>query len=387
MRAMTVIPVLVVVCVGGVAAQKNAWPGPHVWGIECPVPDPPAAAAWFTKTLGMTVDPRGGDGVTVRLDRARIVFVPRGKGTAPPADPSVYMNFRVGDLAGTAARLAEAGAVVDDPRKIVIGEAFRFRDPFGFSYNVIKLQGTPDDAPLGTFNVSVNGPGLVEREKFFHALGFTTYSRDWLPATLPLNRSGGVALVLHEGEGQEQKGAPRVLLAVADFEAAAGAVGGKLTDPVGNRLGLHAVSGPALAFEKLKLKKGSWQAVSTKGWKGRTTYEVIANDSVVVEREQVAPHPDQTMVTMFHMDGDRLMLTHYCVAKNQPRLVATGFEAQATRVDFRFRDGTNIPTRDEGHMDRAVFRFLSENEYTSRWTWYQDGKEAWMEEVRYRRKK
>ena len=39
-----------------------------------------------------------------------------------------------------------------------------------------------------------------------------------------------------------------------------------------------------------------------------------------------------------------------------------------------------LSSRDEGH-------FESDEKFTSQWTWYQDGKEGWMEEIRYTREK
>jgi hypothetical protein len=50
-----------------------------------------------------------------------------------------------------------------------------------------------------------------------------------------------------------------------------------------------------------------------------------------------------------------------------------------------FRDATNLASRDAGHMDKAVYRFQSADEFTSQWSWYANGKESWMEEIRYRR--
>ena len=38
-------------------------------------------------------------------------------------------------------------------------------------------------------------------------------------------------------------------------------------------------------------------------------------------------------------------------------------------------------------MDKVIFRFLEDDRVTSRWTWYQDGKESWMEEIVYTRVK
>lgn len=139
------------------------------------------------------------------------------------------------------------------------------------------------------------------------------------------------------------------------------------------------------AFERFKKLEGSWKGRSTKGWEEVISYKTIARGTVVVGTSFDA-HPNETMMTMIHLDGDRLMLTHYCVAKNQPRLVATSFADDGKTITFTFLDGTNLPSRDRGHMDKAIFRFVDENHVTSRWTWYQDGKESWMEEILLERK-
>jgi hypothetical protein len=36
-------------------------------------------------------------------------------------------------------------------------------------------------------------------------------------------------------------------------------------------------------------------------------------------------------------------------------------------------------------MDKAVFRFEDENHVVARWTWYQEGRERWLEEIRLSR--
>ena len=140
------------------------------------------------------------------------------------------------------------------------------------------------------------------------------------------------------------------------------------------------------AFEQFKRLAGEWRGRSTKGWEETVSFKTIAGGSVVVETSFDA-HPNETMMTMFHLDNERLMLTHYCVARNQPRLVATSFSEDGKTITFTFLDGGNIPTRDRGHMDKAVFRFLDDDHVTTRWTWYQDGKENWMEEITLERTK
>lgn len=137
------------------------------------------------------------------------------------------------------------------------------------------------------------------------------------------------------------------------------------------------------AFERLKQLAGQWDQRSTNGWEGSSTLQVIGGGSALLVTSTVAPHPgaDETMVTVFHMDGDRLMLTHYCMAKNQPRLVATSISADGSRIEFTFHDATNMQSAAAGHMNRAVYTIESNERYRSRWTFSQQGQERWMEEI------
>jgi hypothetical protein len=144
---------------------------------------------------------------------------------------------------------------------------------------------------------------------------------------------------------------------------------------------------PAVAlFERLRSLEGEWTGTSTKGWTDRTSFRTIAAGSVVVETSFDA-HPGETMMTMYHLDGSRVILTHYCVAKNQPRLVAREIGDEGRSVTFAFLDATGIASRDEGHMDQAIISFQDADHFTSRWSWYEGGADRWMEEIRYERKK
>ncbi|HEY6147317.1 MAG TPA: hypothetical protein VIZ69_06450 [Thermoanaerobaculia bacterium] len=138
------------------------------------------------------------------------------------------------------------------------------------------------------------------------------------------------------------------------------------------------------AFERFRAMEGSWEGRSTKGWQESISFKTIAGGSAVVETSFDA-HPGETMLTVFHLDGEDLTLTHYCVAKNQPRLRATEISADGRTVAFTFAGGGNLADRNRGHMDRAVFRFEDADHVSSRWTWYQDGSERWLEEIRLER--
>ena len=133
-------------------------------------------------------------------------------------------------------------------------------------------------------------------------------------------------------------------------------------------------------FDKLKKLSGTWHGKSTRGWEEDSVAEVIAKGSVVTMRS-AEPDPESAMMTAFHMDGDRLLLTHYCESGNQPRLVAASVEEGGRKITFTFVDGTNMPSRNVGHMDKVVFTLLDEDHFTEQWTWYQNGSERWLEVI------
>lgn len=137
-------------------------------------------------------------------------------------------------------------------------------------------------------------------------------------------------------------------------------------------------------YERFKSLQGDWIGTSTKGWKEQIRFNIIANGSAVEERSFDA-HPGETMLTLVHLDGERLMLTHYCAAKNQPRLLASTISPDGKTFEFTFLDATNLPSRDKGHMDKAVYRFIDENHFTTKWTWYENGQEKWLEEIQMER--
>ncbi|MGD8375559.1 MAG: hypothetical protein PVF68_05410 [Acidobacteriota bacterium] len=143
---------------------------------------------------------------------------------------------------------------------------------------------------------------------------------------------------------------------------------------------------PAAAevFETMKKLAGTWIGKSTRGWEEEVRLRVIAGGSVL-RVDSFNAHPGEAMLTTFYMDGDELQLRHYCIAGNQPRLAATGIADDGKTITFTFVDATNLSSRDRGHMDKVVYRLEGPDRFSSRWTWYQDGEESWLEEIRYRR--
>jgi len=132
-----------------------------------------------------------------------------------------------------------------------------------------------------------------------------------------------------------------------------------------------AQSGSQKSFGKLKSLAGIWEGKASNGEPVRESYRVTANGSTLMNEIE----GEHNMITMFHLDGDRLLLTHYCGAGNQPRMKAIPV-ADGNSVAFEFLDATNLTSPESGHMHRAVFTLVDDKHLTEEWVWRQDGKET-----------
>ena len=135
------------------------------------------------------------------------------------------------------------------------------------------------------------------------------------------------------------------------------------------------------AFGKLKTLAGQWEADTPQG-KAHLSYELIAGGTAVEERISSDKMP--VMVTVYHLDGGRLLLTHYCMAGNQPRMLAGPFHPDTGELEFQFLDATNLAAG-AGHMHSARMRFVDSNHLVSEWQFDENGKPKFTESARYTR--
>ena len=128
----------------------------------------------------------------------------------------------------------------------------------------------------------------------------------------------------------------------------------------------------AAAFEKLKSLAGEWQGQGPHGMT-KFSYQIVAGGSAVLET--MMPHDEPSMITLYHLDGDRLMLTHYCSSGNQPRMRAEAAAGEIKSLDFTFVDVTNLSPPSAGHMHKLAITFQGRGHFTQVWTWRQEGKD------------
>jgi hypothetical protein len=128
------------------------------------------------------------------------------------------------------------------------------------------------------------------------------------------------------------------------------------------------------AFARLKTLSGEWQSVGPKGEVSRISMQVISGGSAVMETfsSDMLPPNSGGMVTIYYIDGGDLVLTHYCIAHNQPHLRATHYDATTGELDFDFVNGGNISTGNEGHMHSMKLHFIDDQHYSGEWEFMQD---------------
>ncbi len=110
------------------------------------------------------------------------------------------------------------------------------------------------------------------------------------------------------------------------------------------------------AMEVLKSLEGDWVRETTGSEHGANTpvasYKVTAAGSAIVLTTGAGTPME--MATIFHMDGDRLLQTHYCALMNAPVL---RFEQTDTpgELKFVFHGGTNFDAAVDAHYHEGSY--------------------------------
>jgi hypothetical protein len=125
-----------------------------------------------------------------------------------------------------------------------------------------------------------------------------------------------------------------------------------------------AQSKASAAFDKLKSLAGTWETKTPEGVIP-ITYGVTANGSAVVE---TIGSGDWRMVSVYHMDHDRLLMTHYCGHGNQPRMAATPAPGEVKSLSFDFVDISNLASPDAGYMRSLKMSFVDADHIVNVWT-------------------
>ena len=128
-------------------------------------------------------------------------------------------------------------------------------------------------------------------------------------------------------------------------------------------------------FDRMKTLTGTWKGKDPQGKPVDVAYKVVSEGMAIMETLGVEDHAEN-MVTMYHLDHGRLMLTHYCSMGNQPRLQYDAAKSSDSTLVFTFRDATNMESKDEAHIHGLTIIFRDKTHFAQEWVSMVDGKEA-----------
>ena len=100
------------------------------------------------------------------------------------------------------------------------------------------------------------------------------------------------------------------------------------------------------AFDRLAALQGEWQGIAD-GVNTTLIYTLTANGSTLME--QCRPEKGHEMITMFTVDDDHLIATHYCSAKNQPQMATSAISDAQKPLAFSLVRVTGLKSPDDFH--------------------------------------
>lgn len=142
----------------------------------------------------------------------------------------------------------------------------------------------------------------------------------------------------------------------------------------------------AARFESLKKLAGEWRGKTRLEWNRETEqgtmevgditviYRLTAGGTALMETLNAGLPTEMT--TMYHMDGDDLVLTHYCSMGNQPHMKAQPADPGKPGVISFLCDGkgSNMKGESDAHMHAIVITLIDDNHIKTVWTMQDDGR-------------
>ena len=114
-------------------------------------------------------------------------------------------------------------------------------------------------------------------------------------------------------------------------------------------------------LDRIKKLAGTWVEADNQGKptdKVVSVVKVTAGGSAV--HETFFPGTPMEMLSVYHLDKGDLVMTHYCVLGNQPRMKA-GPKSATNQIKWVFAGGTNLDPAKDTHMHGAVVTFVDED--------------------------
>lgn len=129
-------------------------------------------------------------------------------------------------------------------------------------------------------------------------------------------------------------------------------------------------------FNKIKSLIGTWSGTLPDGNKIEITYEEISGGAILEKYHSQDPMW-WNMSSVYHLDKDKILMTHYCSWGNHPRMQSrhANIDEDLKQIAFKFKDiAQNQP--EKGYMHNLTFEFQDQDHLAHHWTWREKGKDT-----------
>jgi len=139
------------------------------------------------------------------------------------------------------------------------------------------------------------------------------------------------------------------------------------------------------AFAHLKTLAGTWSgsaagegeaAEAEAEMAGKVVHDFRVSAAGTVVMETMGPGSEHEMINMYHLDGDDLVLTHYCAGGNQPTMRLDREASTSENLVFVFTGGTNLDPEVDPHIHDAEISLLDGDRIVSTWKSFNAGEAA-----------
>jgi hypothetical protein len=140
-----------------------------------------------------------------------------------------------------------------------------------------------------------------------------------------------------------------------------------------------ALAGAPNVYTQLKSLAGEWEADLPGFGKLTSSVRLVSNGKAI---EEVIGTPADNEVSLYTLDGDKILLTHYCAMTadgHQVRLQTPSLGAAPLALDFAFAGATNLHSKAAPHMRRVIMTIADHDHYSEKWTKTENGKDTVFE--------
>jgi hypothetical protein len=122
-------------------------------------------------------------------------------------------------------------------------------------------------------------------------------------------------------------------------------------------------------FAPLRALEGRWVNEDEDEGSIAAEFRVSSGGSAV--REIMYPGSAHEMTNMYTLDGDAVVMTHYCAGGNQPHMRASLLEGD--RLAFRSAGVSDLKAPDDVYMGEMTLVFVDDDHIEQRWSALRQG--------------